>query len=145
MNNGDFRVSWMLVERTAGPTTTLRSGRDDHSIAGVKYFSAVARAAITELSSRPERTRISYFAALATTTDAVSRKGNRMTMIKATDLDRKSGERSGGTCGFFPGTHTLDDKFAPRFGKSLLEIDHGSHDSLLLHPCCRLLHNFAHP
>jgi hypothetical protein len=39
----------------------------------------------------PERTRISYFAALATTTDAVSRKGNRMRMIKATALDRKSG------------------------------------------------------
>ena len=38
-----------------------------------------------------ERTRISYFAALATTTDAVSRKGNRMKMIKATALDRKSG------------------------------------------------------
>jgi hypothetical protein len=46
---------------------------------------------LSPLSSRPERTRISYFAALATTTDAVSRKGNRMKMIKATALDRKSG------------------------------------------------------
>jgi len=45
-----------------------------------------------ELSSRPERTRISCFAALARTTGAVSRKGNRMKMINATSLDRKSGE-----------------------------------------------------
>jgi hypothetical protein len=35
----------------------------------------------SRLSSRPKRTRISCFAALATTTDAVSRKGNRMQRI----------------------------------------------------------------
>jgi hypothetical protein len=35
--------------------------------------------------------RISYFAAIARTTGAVSRKGNRMKMINATSLDRKSG------------------------------------------------------
>jgi hypothetical protein len=40
----------------------------------------------------PAFTRISYLAALATTTGAVSRKGNRMKMINATSLDRKSGE-----------------------------------------------------
>ena len=43
------------------------------------------------LSSRPERTRISYFAALARTTRPVSLKGNRMNLIDARDLDRKSG------------------------------------------------------
>jgi hypothetical protein len=66
-----------------------------------------------ELSSRPElRTRISYFALLATTTYAALLKESRMQFIKATDLDRKSGggalwracpERSRtGTCGSFP-------------------------------------------
>ena len=43
------------------------------------------------LSSRPERTRISYFAALTRATVAVSRKGNRMNLINATTLNRKSG------------------------------------------------------
>jgi hypothetical protein len=38
-----------------------------------------------------ERTRISYFAMLTTTTYAVSRKGNRTKTINATSLDRKSG------------------------------------------------------
>jgi hypothetical protein len=47
------------------------------------------------LSSRPERSRVSCFALLATTTGAVSRQGNRMNLINATALDRKSGERSG--------------------------------------------------
>ena len=43
------------------------------------------------LSSRPKRTRISYFALLATTTCAALRKESRMKMINATGLDRKSG------------------------------------------------------
>jgi kynurenine formamidase len=43
------------------------------------------------LSSRPKRTRISYFALLATTTHAVFLKENRMMFINATNLDRKSG------------------------------------------------------
>ena len=43
------------------------------------------------LSSRPERTRISYFAALTGATGAVSRKGNRMKLINVTTLNRKSG------------------------------------------------------
>jgi hypothetical protein len=47
------------------------------------------------LSSRPKRTRISYFVIVARTAGAVSRKGNRMKVINATELDRKSGERSG--------------------------------------------------
>jgi hypothetical protein len=57
----------------------------------LQLFLAEALAVPTKLSSRPERTRISYFAALARTTGAVSRKGNRMKMINATSLDRKSG------------------------------------------------------
>jgi hypothetical protein len=36
-------------------------------------------------------TRISYFTAVARTTYAVSLKGNRMMLINATNLDRKSG------------------------------------------------------
>src|SRR5271155_3143753 len=43
------------------------------------------------LSSRPERTRISYFALLATTTCAALLKESRMQIIKATGLHRKSG------------------------------------------------------
>jgi hypothetical protein len=43
------------------------------------------------LSSRPERTRISYFALLTTTTRAALRRESRMQVIKATGLDRKSG------------------------------------------------------
>jgi hypothetical protein len=63
--------------------------------------------ALSPLSSRPKRTRISYFAALARTTCAVSLKGNRMKMINATKLDRKSG-----------GAQWRD----LRFGGSLLEM-----------------------
>jgi hypothetical protein len=54
----------------------------------VQLFSVEAP---SPLSSRPERTRISYFALLATTTFAVFLKENRMQIIKATVLDRKSG------------------------------------------------------
>jgi hypothetical protein len=46
---------------------------------------------ITNLSSQPERTRISYFAELTTTTDAALRKESRRNFINATELDRKSG------------------------------------------------------
>jgi hypothetical protein len=43
------------------------------------------------LSSRPERTRISYFAMPATTTYAALLKESRTKYINATSLDRKSG------------------------------------------------------
>jgi hypothetical protein len=43
------------------------------------------------LSSRPERTRISYFALLATSTCAALRRESRMQIPNATGLDRKSG------------------------------------------------------
>ena len=31
MSKRDFRSNWMLVQGTAGPSATLRSGRDDNS------------------------------------------------------------------------------------------------------------------
>ena len=43
------------------------------------------------LSSRPKRTRISYFALLATTTCAALRKESRMQIPNTTGLNRKSG------------------------------------------------------
>jgi hypothetical protein len=43
------------------------------------------------LSSRPERTRISYFALLATTTRAALHRESRMEFINAMSLNRKSG------------------------------------------------------
>jgi hypothetical protein len=43
------------------------------------------------LSSRPERTRISYFALLTTSTCAALRRESRMHILKATGLHRKSG------------------------------------------------------
>jgi hypothetical protein len=43
------------VEETAGPSTTLRSGRDDNSVARRDYYSVASIPASTELSSRPER------------------------------------------------------------------------------------------
>jgi hypothetical protein len=54
-----------------------------------KYYSRKSR--LFPLSSRPKRTRISYFALLATTTCAVFLKENRMILINATDLYGKSG------------------------------------------------------
>jgi hypothetical protein len=48
-------------------------------------------APLSPLSSRPERTRISYFALLATTTCAALLKESRMQIINATGLHRKSG------------------------------------------------------
>src|SRR6201996_7450108 len=46
---------------------------------------------LTELSSRPERTRIFYFALLATATYAALRKESRTVFINATTPHRKSG------------------------------------------------------
>jgi hypothetical protein len=43
------------------------------------------------LSSRPERTRISYIATPPAATYAASRKGSRMKFANATNLNRKSG------------------------------------------------------
>ena len=52
---------------------------------------AEALAVKIELSSRLERTRISYFALLATSTYAALRRESRMQILNATSLDRKSG------------------------------------------------------
>jgi hypothetical protein len=46
------------------------------------------------LSSRPERTRISYHAELATSTYAPFRKERRMRIANANKFDRKSGGAS---------------------------------------------------
>ena len=54
-------------------------------------FLAEPLARITELSSRPERTRISYFALLATSTCAALRTESRLQILNATGLHRKSG------------------------------------------------------
>ena len=43
------------------------------------------------LSSRPERTQISYLAALATATYAAFPRERRMNIANATNFDRKSG------------------------------------------------------
>jgi hypothetical protein len=43
------------------------------------------------LFNQPERTRISYFALLATATCAALRKESRMQIIEATGFHRKSG------------------------------------------------------
>jgi hypothetical protein len=48
-------------------------------------------ALLSPLSSRPECTRISYFALLVTTTCAALREESRMQTLKATALHRKSG------------------------------------------------------
>jgi hypothetical protein len=52
-----------------------------------------------ELSSRPERTRISCHTALDKAARAPFRKEGRMKCTNATKFHRKSGERSGGICG----------------------------------------------
>jgi enediyne biosynthesis protein E4 len=59
----------------------------------------------TELSSRPERTRISYFALLATTTRAALRSESRMDFINATTLHRKSGGAQWRNLLFLSGSH----------------------------------------
>ena len=78
-------------KETAGPSTTLRSGRDDNTVVPARASAGNYLIPATQLSSRPERTRISYFALRATTTGAALRRESRMQIIKATGLDRKSG------------------------------------------------------
>ena len=68
-----------------------------------QVFLAKALAGTTELSSRPERTRISYFALLATTTCAALRRESRMQLINAAGLDRKSGGAQWRDLRFSPG------------------------------------------
>ena len=69
---------------------SLLYGRDDN-LGGGQLFLAGAQAGLTELSSRPERTRISYFASLATKAFAALLRESRMQPINAIILDRKSG------------------------------------------------------
>jgi hypothetical protein len=105
----------MPEKETAGPSTALRSGRDDNSVMAYKCFA-------TELLSRPEEpsasgppkvmkngccsatalhgsvafpfvipTRISCHAALDTAACAPFRKERRMKCINAMNLNRKFG------------------------------------------------------
>jgi hypothetical protein len=55
------------------------------------FFPGIAVGTLKNLSSRPERTRISYLAELATTTDAALLKKSRTRFINATKPNRKSG------------------------------------------------------
>ena len=73
------------LKRTAGPSTTLRSGRDDKSVVNIDADST------TELPSRPERTRISCHASLDRAAYAPFRKERRMKLVNATKLYRESG------------------------------------------------------
>jgi hypothetical protein len=54
----------------------------------------------TKLSSRPERSRISYHAELATSTYAPFRRERRMRLPTPTSSTGNPGERSGEICGF---------------------------------------------
>jgi hypothetical protein len=61
MRTQDQRVCVRTGRETAGPSTALRSGRDDNSVAGEMAPKAVRRMATnvaTELSSRPERSAV---------------------------------------------------------------------------------------
>jgi hypothetical protein len=80
--------SWGI--ETAGPSTSLRSGRDDK----FSWKATILRdssAPATNLSSRPERTLISCHAALDKATCAPFRKERRMKFAEATNLHRKLG------------------------------------------------------
>jgi hypothetical protein len=55
-------------------------------------FLAETVANAKKLSSRPELTRISYFALLATSTCVALHRESRIQIPNATGLDRKSGE-----------------------------------------------------
>jgi hypothetical protein len=110
----------MAAAETAGPSTALRSVRDDNSVAGVGHCSVASIPATTELSSRPERSVVegpavspvpthnshlshlsplviptgadpNFLLLLAATTCAALRRESRMIFINATTLHRKSG------------------------------------------------------
>jgi hypothetical protein len=82
----------MLDESTAGPSAALRSGRDDN------FSWALASLTKHELSSRPERTRISCHTALDTAACVPFRKERRMKFAEATKFHRKSGGAQWSDC-----------------------------------------------
>jgi hypothetical protein len=79
--------------KTAGLSTPLRSGRDDNFLARkLWYFYCKYGIRLkNELSSRPERTRISCHAALDKAACAPFLKERRMMFANATNIYRKSG------------------------------------------------------
>ena len=106
----------LTAERELGFRGCVSTGEKEPQVPPPKLMKTSSCSATTlleappsPLSSRPERTRISYFALLATTTYAVSRKGNRMKLINATSIDRKSGGAQWRDLRFFPRvlTHPL--------------------------------------
>jgi hypothetical protein len=88
-----LRVCVRTEEETADLSTTLRSGRDDKFVVGKlpAFQSTHSRKISTNLSSRPERTRISCHAALETTACAAFSKESRMKFANATNTKRKFG------------------------------------------------------
>jgi hypothetical protein len=104
-------LSWLLRER--GTETTDAAGkptRSDWILPKHRKYSTHIKYAALPLSSRlPRRavgpvlrTRISYFALPATTTSAALLKESRMQIIRATNLDRKSGGGAQWICSSLP-------------------------------------------
>jgi hypothetical protein len=83
----------VLARKTADLSTTLRSGRDDNSVAtkSPSFPGNTDSCLQTELSSRPERTRISCHATLDKAACAPFFKERRMMFVNATNFYRKSG------------------------------------------------------
>jgi hypothetical protein len=73
-----------------GEVMGLRPTQGDEKRLSFSNYSPL-EARRSPLSSRPERTRISYFALLATSTCAALRTESRMQILNATGLHRKSG------------------------------------------------------
>jgi hypothetical protein len=84
-----------------GEVMGLRPTQGDEKRLSFSNYSPL-EARRSPLSSRPERTRISYFALLATSTCAALRTESRMQILNATGLHRKSGGAQWRELRFFP-------------------------------------------
>jgi hypothetical protein len=85
-NRYGFPLAYMPKVGTAGPSTTLRFGREDKSERQRKVLSPGKIC-----HPEPERTRVSCHAALAIAACAAFIKESRMMFAEPTNLDRKSG------------------------------------------------------
>ena len=108
-NTPGFRGCVSTRERTAGPSTALRSGRDDNSIAGVKYFTL--KLVRTQHNCHPDRSEAQWrdlrllqrSRSSLSVRVAILPESNRPPLVIPTGA-----KRSGGTCGFLSGfSHTL--------------------------------------
>jgi len=86
----------LLVVGTVNPNRRLRDAR-------FVWLTRTQADPLTELSSRPERTRISCHAALDDAACAPFRKERRMKFTEATNLHRKSGRAKWRDLRFFLG------------------------------------------